>query len=253
MRNPPGLTRRSCLSGLTLSLLGGCQVARADGALRIGSSPTGVPFSFVDPWSNAFTGAMIEVADATIARMHMQATYEIIPFSALIPSLLAGKIDLIAAALLRTAARERVAAFSQPLMRYSGGVVLPARSRLAVHRLEDLRGHRVGAQVGTVFIDQLAKAGVREVVTYDGLADILRDLANGRIAAGYGDAPILAYQLRVGPERPLRLAREFAPPARLDLCFVTRVGDPLLDRVNAAITELGPKTLGAVARKWEIS
>lgn len=243
------------LGGAVASLvsgLGACEPPPAPGTLRIGSSPTGVPFSFVDPWSNRFTGAMIDTAQAVTDALHLAADFRVVTFSALIPSLMAGKIDMIAAALVRTPERARRVDFSAPVMRYAGAVVLPRGASDRVRTLADLRGLRVGAQVGTLFAEQLAQAGVREVATYDNLADILRDLANGRIAAGYGDAPILRYQLRVGPERPVQLARQFQPPAWQDLCLVLRRADPRLAQVNRAVAALRSRDLSQIINRWGV-
>ncbi len=53
-----------------------------------------------------------------------QAETAITPFSALILSLAAGKIDMIAAAMLRTPERERVVAFSDPIYHYAGALIV---------------------------------------------------------------------------------------------------------------------------------
>ena len=52
----------------------------------------------------------------------------------------------------------------------------------------------MGAQVGTAFVDALKKTGLfAEVKQYDNIPDILRDVNTGRLKAGFGDYPILAY------------------------------------------------------------
>jgi polar amino acid transport system substrate-binding protein len=246
------VARRELLSGLLVAVLGGCGARTDAGTLRIGSSPTGVPFSFVDPWTNTFTGSMIDIATLVVRSVGLQPDFRITPFSALIPSLLAGKIDMIAAALLRTPEREAVVGFSDPVYAYQGAVVVPDRAAGRVPNLAALRGRRVGAQVGTRFVDQLADAGVEEVATYDGLADILRDLENGRIEAGYGDAPILAYQLRVGPKRAVHLAAEFRAPDSEALCLIMRRDDPRLGTIDAAIARLLPAAIPQVNAKWKL-
>jgi len=218
--------------------------------LRIGSSPTGVPFSFVDPWSNELTGSMVDTAALVARAIGRVPDLRITSFGALIPSLTAGKIDLIAAAMLRTPEREAVVSFSSPVYSYSGALVVPVASERTYPSLVSLRGLRVGAQIGTRFVDQLRSAGVIDVSTYDGLSDILRDLGLGRIDVGYGDQPILAYQLRVGPKRPVRLAEEFAAPAGEALCLVVRKGDPLLAQVDLAIERMRASDIPEINRRW---
>lgn len=248
-------SRRTLLGGLlacSALALGGCEPPRAKGSIRIGSSPTGVPFSFVDPATNQLTGSMIDMALAVARAAGMPADTAITPFSALISSLVTARIDMIAAAMLRTPEREKIVAFSKPLYGYGGGLVVPAGAR----RFPDLaavRELRVGAQVGTRFTDQLADAGVQRVSTYESLSDVLRDLDHGRIDAGYGDEPVLAYQLRLRPREHVRLATEFTGPGKEALCLIMRKDDPMVARVNAAIDSLQTTRLPAIRQHWGLS
>lgn len=243
---------------LLTSVLGWAALSACDGRVRhpneviIGSSPTGVPFSFVDPMTNAMTGSIVEIAQAVADSLSLQAEMQITPFSALLPSLLARKIDVIAAAMLRTPEREKVVAFSDPVYAYSAALVVSAADNRAYRDLYAVRNLRVGAQVGTRFVDQLRDADVKNVSTYDSLFDIVRDLHNGRIDAGYGDEPILRYQLRVGPRRAVRLVPNFLAPAREELCLIMRKNDPLLNQVNSAIERMKGGQFVDIARRWKL-
>lgn len=252
--NTPSLPigRRDILaSSLALATLAGCgRRARLPGEVVIGSSPTGVPFSFVDPYTNLLTGSMVDTAKAIMAAQHLTPELRITPFSALIPSLIAGKIDVIAAALLRTPEREKIVAFSDPVYSYSGALVVRRGETRRFSDLATARALRIGGQIGTRFIAQLHEAGVATVSTYEGLGDMLRDLDHGRVDAIYGDEPILRYQLRVGPRRDVEFAEGFAAPAREELCLVLRHGDPLVSRIDAAIAVLRPRVIPAIARHW---
>ncbi len=248
-----GIDRRTML-GMTggLALAACTPRQRASGEMWVGSSPTGVPFSFVDPATNELTGAMIDVARAVLGELGLAGDYRAAPFSALIPSLTTGRIDMIAAAMQRTPGRARIVDFSAPVFSYGGGLVVSDEDRGHYPALADIRSKRVGAQVGTRFVDQLQSAGVTRVKTYDGLGEIVRDLANGRIDAGYGDAPILRYQLRVGPKRAVRMVEEFSPPVEEDLCLIVEKGDPLLGRINEAVAKLKAARIPTILRQWEL-
>lgn len=250
--------RRAVMAGIAALAaglaLGACQRQdRRPGEIIVGSSATGVPFSFIDPWTNELTGSMVDTARAIAGAIGLVADLRIVPFSALIPSLTAGKIDMIAAAILRTPERAGIVAFSDPVYAYGGGLVVPASDPTPWPDLAALRGKRVGAQVGTRFIDQVREAGVRDVPTYDNLSDMLRDLGHGRIDAAYGDEPILRYQLRTGARKGLRLVAEFRAPAKEELCLVLRKGDPLLPRINAAIAVLQRDAIPAIVKQWGLN
>jgi polar amino acid transport system substrate-binding protein len=256
MRDTGGWTRRSALGGLGAGLLAAAGCAprtdvRAAGGIIVGSSATGVPFSFLDVETNRLTGAMIDIVEAMAAQAQTPAAFQVVPFSALIPSLTARKIDMIAAAMLRTPERERVVAFSDPVYAYGGGLVVGADHLRDYARLEDLRGLKVGAQVGSRFVDQLKAAGVADVKTYDGLSDILRDVRLKRLDVAYGDEPILRYYLRVTRSKVLRLVESFKPTALEDVCLILRKDDrALLERVNAAIAGIRGSTLPPILAKW---
>lgn len=225
---------------------------REPGEIWVGSSPTGVPFSFVDPATNELTGAMIDIAKAALRQLGIEGDYRAAPFSALIPSLTTGRIDMIAAAMQRTPDRAKIVDFSTPVFSYGGGLVVRSDDRASYPTLSAVRRLRVGVQVGTRFVDQLHTAGVSRVATYDGLGEIVRDLANGRIDAGYGDDPILRYQLRVGPRRPVRIANEFSPPVREHLCLIVARDSPLLPRLDDAIARLKTAEIPAILHHWKL-
>lgn len=245
------MERRTMLAMLGLMPITACaRQSRAPGELWVGSSPTGVPFSYVDPATNELTGAMIDIARRVLREMGLTGDYRAAPFAALIPSLTTGRIDMIAAAMQRTPDREKIVDFSAPVFSYGGGLVVRREDRGAYPALSAIGDKRVGAQVGTRFVDQLRGAGVGRVKTYDGLGEIVRDLANGRIDAGYGDDPILRYQLRVGPQRRVRMADDFTPPVKEDLCLIVEKGNPLLARLNDAIARLRKDEMPAILRRW---
>lgn len=241
------------MTGATLVLSACGRKTGAPGALVVGSTATGAPFSFLDVKTNQLTGAMIDIAHAVATQAALQIRVETTTFAALVPSLTARKIDIVAAGILRTPEREKVVAFTDPVYAYGGGVVTAQSQTRPVRALQDLKGLTVGAQVGTRFVDQLAQAGVTDVKTYDNLGDILQDLSNGRIAAGYGDAPILAHRLRTTPNPKLRMAPEFVPPSREDVCLLVRRDDPaLLTKLNTGIEQIKATEIAAILKKWSL-
>jgi polar amino acid transport system substrate-binding protein len=246
--------RRGVLGLMGAGLLSACtRAARDPHVVVVGASPTGVPFSYVDPATNRLTGAMVDIAGALCARIGLVADFRIVPFAALVPSLVTGRIDLIAAAMLRTPARERLVGFSDPVFAYAGGLALRGDDRGRYPDLAALRGRRVGAQIGTRFVDQLHDAGIADVVTYQGLGDMMRDLAHGRIDAAYGDEPIERTILRVGPRWNLRLAEDFRAPGKEPLCLIGRPHAPLLNRLSHEIAGPARPQLATILNHWGLA
>jgi polar amino acid transport system substrate-binding protein len=245
-------TRRTALqaaASMTIALCPGR--AAASTTYLVGSTATGVPFSFIDVKTNTLTGAMVDIMRAIAADASFQIDLRAMAFGALIPSLTTRKIDIISAAMLKTPARAKVVDFSEPVYSYGGGIVVPSGTSRAYKSIEDLRGVPVGVQVGTRFFEQLQAGGVKEIKTYDNLMEMLGDLSVGRIGAAYGDAPIFTYQIAAAHIKSARVAQEFRPPSVEDVCLVVRKGDTeLLDRIDASIKRLKTATIKAILDHW---
>src|SRR5260370_21324376 len=191
-------------------------VAAAPGSaqqvLKVGSTPTGVPLTFLDTKTNSIQGVMIDLITEIGKDAGFQVEIEPMQFSTLIASLTSNKIDIISAAMFATAARKEVIDFSDPVYTYGEGLVVPKTDTKDYAALEDLKGEIVGAQVGTAFVDALKKTGLfSEVKAYDTIPDILRDVNAGSLQAGFADYPILAYNLKQGNFPESRLVDTYKP------------------------------------------
>src|SRR3979411_1179300 len=85
--------------------------------LKVGSTPTGIPFTFLDTKSNSIQGVMVDLITEIAKDAGFQVQIEPMQFSALIPSLTSNKIDIISAAMFATAARKEVIDFSDACSR----------------------------------------------------------------------------------------------------------------------------------------
>ncbi|MGD0435601.1 MAG: ABC transporter substrate-binding protein [Bryobacteraceae bacterium] len=248
------VTRRSVLQAAAAALLRGRALAAGPKTYLVGSTATGVPFSFMDLKTNTLTGAMVDIVRAIALDADLRIEMRIMAFGALLPSLLSGKIDIISAAMLKTPAREKVVDFSEPVYSYGGGLIVPARDTREYRKIEDLKGLVVGAQVGTRFFDQLRTAGAKEVKTYDNLIEMLGDLSVGRIDAAYGDAPIFAYQISQARTRKVRFVQSFKPPTIEEVCLVVRKGDAeLLGRLNASVRRIKSGAIKSAIERWSLN
>lgn len=221
--------------------------------LRAGSTPTGVPFSFLDTKTNTIQGIMVDLITAIGKEAGFSVQIEPMQFSTLIPALQSNKIDLIAAAMYATPVRAQVVDFSSTVITYGEGLVVPAGDTKDYTSLADLKGYTVGAQVGTAYVEPLQKSGLfAEVKIYDTIPDILRDVSAGRIQAGFADLPIVAYNLQQGGFPSVRLVRSYVSVITGSVGIAARKSDPaLLAQVNAALDKLrADGTLKAILAKW---
>src|SRR3954468_2599638 len=127
----------------------------AQQVLKVGSTPTGIPFTFLETKSNSIQGVMVDLITEIGKDAGFQVQIEPMQFSALVPSLTSNKIDIISAAMFATAARKEAIDFSEAVYTYGEGLVVPKTDAKNYLSQEDLKGEVVGAQVGTAFVDAL--------------------------------------------------------------------------------------------------
>lgn len=227
--------------------------ASAQRVLKVGSTPTGVPFTFLDTKSNQIQGVMVDLITEVGKDAGFAVQIEPMQFSALIASLITDKIDIISAAMFITPARKEVIDFSDPIYTYGEGLLVPKNDTKKYTKQEDLKGEAVGAQVGTSFVDALKRSGLfAEVKAYDAVPDILRDVNTGRLKAGFADYPILAYSLRQGGFPDARIVETYVPTVIGSVGIGVRKGDTeLLARINTSLAKLkADGTVEKILAKW---
>ena len=227
--------------------------ASAQQVLKVGSTPTGAPFTFLDTKTNTIEGLMVDLITAIGKDAGFSVQVEPMQFSTLVASLTSNKIDIISAAMLATAARKEVIDFSDPVYTYGEGLIVPKTDTKNYTSAEDLKGEVIGAQVGTAYVDALKKTGLfAEVKAYDSIPDILRDVNTGRLKAGYADYPILAHNLRQGSFPEVRLVETYKPATVGTVAIGVRKGDQELKaKINASLATLKENgTLANILDKW---
>ena len=221
--------------------------------LKVGSTPTGVPFTFLDTKTNTIQGIMVDLIREIAADAGFKVEVEGMPFATLIPSLTGSKIDIIAAAMYITPPRLEVVDFSRPIYTYGEGLVVPKKDTREYARLEDMKGFTVGAQKGTAYVEPLQKSGLFvEVKIYDNIPAILSDVNNGRIQAGFADKPIVAYNLQQGMFPEARLVKGYTSTLVGSVGIGVRKTDgELLKRINASLEKLQKNgTVDKILAKW---
>jgi polar amino acid transport system substrate-binding protein len=227
--------------------------AHAQTTLKVGSTPTGTPFTFLDTKTNTIQGVMVDIVTEVGKDAGFAVTIEPMQFSTLIAALTSNKIDLISAAMYITPARREAVEFSEPIYSYGEGLVVPKADTKEYKTFEDLKGETVGAQVGTVYVEPLKKTGLfADVKVYDTIADIMRDVNTGRLKAGFGDYPILAYNVKQGNFPAMRVVTSYKSVVVGSIGIATRKTDTeLLKKVNTSLAKLKANgTIDKILAKW---
>lgn len=248
------MERRTFLSILVGSaLVGAFSPARAQAVLKVGSTPTGSPFTFLDTKTNTIEGVMVDLIKEIAKTADLKIEVEGMQFSTLIASLTSNKIDLISAAMYITAARKEVIDFSDPIYTYGEGLLVPRSDTKDYKEFADMKGYTVGAQIGTAYVDALQKTGLfAEVKLYKTSPDILADVNAGRIQAAFADQPIMAYTLKQGQFPQVRLVKSYKPTIIGSVGVGVRKSDgELLKKINTALAKLkADGSVDKILAKW---
>lgn len=222
-------------------------------ALTAGSPPSSAPTTFLNTQSGKIEGFMPDVAAEVAKRQHLDISFTAVPFSTLIQSVIAGKIDMIVAGMTPTAERARRITFSQPVTAFGAGLIVRDDNKKQYRSWQDVKGDVVGTMAGTDYTQSLLASGIaKEVKVYDSPADMTRDLSLGRIAAGMNDYPILKAQQKAGGLKGMHVVEGYKPEHVSPMAFGVRKGnDGLMAQINSALSAMqSDGTLQAIKDKW---
>jgi polar amino acid transport system substrate-binding protein len=233
-----------------------CAARAQDQVLKVGSTPTGIPFTFLDTKTNTIEGVMVDLIKEVAKDAGFKVDIEGMQFATLIPSLTANKIDIIAAAMYITPSRKEVIDFSGPIYTYGEGLIVPKSDAKDYKEFAELKGEAVGAQKGTAYVEPLQKSGLfSDVKIYDTIPAILADVNTGRLKAGFADKPILAYNLKQGLFPEVRLVNSYASTITGSVGIGVRKSDPeLLAKINTALDQITRDgRLKKILDKWGLN
>ncbi|MCX5838409.1 MAG: ABC transporter substrate-binding protein [Deltaproteobacteria bacterium] len=220
---------------------------------KVGATPTGVPFTFLDTKTNSIQGVMVDLIKEVAKDQGFTVDIQGMPFNTLIPSLQTNKIDIISCALGITPQRAEVVDFSVPVYMYGEGVVVSDKDAKDYKSYDEFKGEIVGVQVGTVWQEPLKKTGIfKEVRAYDSMADAIRDVSLGRIKACFGDYPIVAYQIAQGVHKGVRMVKGIKPLLTVSIGMAVNKGDKeKLEKINKSLSKLQTNgTMENILAKW---
>jgi polar amino acid transport system substrate-binding protein len=193
----PGPARAA---GLTVAAL------RAAGRLRVGCEAAYVPFTFRDD-KGAIVGYDVDLAALVWADHGITPEFVDTAWAGVIPSLYAGKFDLIMSAMSYTAERLKRVAFSIPYAEASQALLIRAGDAATITRVEDLNGKVIGLKIGSpgevlqkVLAEQKGIA-YQDVRLFDNHPAAYAALERGQVDAVFNTVPSLAIVIKEAPGR----------------------------------------------------
>jgi polar amino acid transport system substrate-binding protein len=210
------------------------------GVIRIGTEGTYPPFEYYDDGHNLI-GFDIDLSKAIIEKLGKKAEVADMAFDGLIPALLTGKIDLIAAAMNATAERRRRVDFSDVYIAPDAVLVTKAENS-EIRGISDLAGKKIGVQLGTV--EDLYLSGLNmpiDIKRYQKTDDAVREVLLDRNDGVFLDTPVGNNYVENGRfEGYLKVSfKEAIIPEDEGFAFAIRKGDPeFMEAFNRALEEV---------------
>jgi polar amino acid transport system substrate-binding protein len=184
-----GSRRTLCaaLLGLAAGLLGANAEAKEWKTVRVGTDATYPPFESVDSKGES-VGWEIAYAKALCSKMGVTCTFQNQDWDGIIPSLLAGKFDVIISSMNVTPPRREKVLFSDVYYATSPVFVGAAADKSDDVSPEKLKGKTIGAQSSTTFANYLNKYYKDiDIKLYPGGDEPLIELKNGRLDYAVND------------------------------------------------------------------
>ncbi|ROQ92292.1 ABC transporter substrate-binding protein [Desulfosoma caldarium] len=232
--------RRGLYCGLLVAMIlmagiVGQDVQAADKVYVNGIDANFPPFSYIDKDGKP-AGFDVEALEWIAKEMGFKVEHKAIDWDAIIPSLTARKIDVIASGLSVTEERKKQIAFTNPYWEIKQVLVVKKDANLTVDQVLN-SDQKVGLQRGTSeakwMKENLIDKGKKfELVYYDSGPLAAEDVLNGRIiAAAMDDAP--AHE--VVREKPLKILGTFGMPEETFAYGVRKEDTELLKVLNEGL------------------
>jgi polar amino acid transport system substrate-binding protein len=211
-----------------------------------------------------YIGFDIEILQSWAADENFDLQIQALDFGALLPSIAAGKADIIADGLAITEERRKAVDFSAPYGEEQGAAIVlaanlttpganPAAERAAgagLQTLADLARVRIGVPTGTT-MDLYATRHYpeAEIIRFNSRADLVLSLSSGKTDAILTDE--VAAKTMILPDNP-QLAILNCDFDRTDIAAAFQRGDDELRRRFDAFVQAGREdgTLAGIAERW---
>jgi polar amino acid transport system substrate-binding protein len=244
--------KKLLLALLALSVLGtaGWANVMAKDVILVGTESTYPPYEFRDQ-NNELKGFDIDMMEAIATKIGKKIEWVDMPFDSLIPSLLAKKIDIVAAGMSATEERAKRVAFSSNY-EISISAFVVAAGNDSMKLLDDMKGKTVAVQLGTVQETYCQSMEGVQVKSFQKFDDCVREVILGRVDATLMDTPVAkSYVDHKDFQGKIKIAFEQEITGSGKALAMNLVETEFIEAVNKALAELEESgELNAMKEEW---
>jgi polar amino acid transport system substrate-binding protein len=215
---------------------------------RVATDATYPPFETVDETTKLPVGFDIDLFNAIAAEEGFKFEFVNVNFDALLAGMAQCQYDAAISATTITDERKKSFNFSDPYIN-AGQVVTINKETTDIKSVADLKGKRIGVQIGTTGAIEAAKIEGAEVKTYDTVDLAFEDLINKQVDAVVADYPTSVAFIEVNPDKIMTTGDVFtAEEYGIAVC---KTNTELLDLINKGLAAVKAKGLiPQLEQKW---
>jgi len=161
----------------------------AEKVVTVATDATWPPMEMVDQNKN-IVGFDIDFLNAVAKEAGFTVKYQNTAWDGIFAGIAAGKYDAIISSVTITEERKKTMDFSLPYINAGQILIVPKDSTAVV--VADLKGKKVGAQIGTTGAFAVKKVEGVTLRTYDEIGLAFEDMAAGRVVGVVCDTPVAA-------------------------------------------------------------
>jgi polar amino acid transport system substrate-binding protein len=204
----------------------------------IGTSAMRPPVSFVND-KNEIVGFDPEFVRAVMAELGYTVKFENMDFDALIPSLVSGKIDLIASGLSINDERKKKIDYSVPYNTMGSRIVV-LKNNTSINGFKDLKNKTLGVEVGTIQYDLIEsrKNEIGKIVGYKN-GELFLALSTGKVDAVIENSVMTGYFMKNKSKgiKEIKMVGELLIPT--DMGYgIAKGNNDFIKKLNASIEKL---------------
>ncbi|NOY88791.1 MAG: basic amino acid ABC transporter substrate-binding protein [FCB group bacterium] len=202
--------------------------------LRIGTDATYPPFETINPETGKPEGFDIDLISSVCKINGWQPDFILTPFDGMIPGLNSKKYDVVISAMTITPQREAVVNFSRPYYLAGQSIAVPVNDSM-IFAVKDLKGKRVGVQLGTTGELMAKNMDGVEVYSFDNIGAAFIDMDNGNLDAVLNDFPTT--QTYIKRHHTAKIVGKILSEEHYGIA-VRKTDTQLLEKINRALEKI---------------
>lgn len=220
-------------------------------AITVASDATWPPMEFVDA-NKKIVGFDIDFMSAVAKEAGLQVTFKNTAWDGIFAGVEAGQYDAIISSVTITPERQAKYDFTAPYVNIGQILVVPKAEKGT--KIADLKGKKIGAQIGTTGAMEVKKVAGVELKTYDEVGLAFEDMAAGRIAGVVCDEPTAVTYALQKKEYSTKFKIVGKPFTKEAYGIVVKKGNKdLVAQLNKGIAAVQKKKIDAqLKKKWQL-